>query len=100
MVYREFVSTFSKISGRTFVESKEICDQMVHIVMETIKSGEEVNIYGFGVLECYETQPRKYVVPTSKEVVRSGSKIRVRFKPGKKFLKILNGEMEDYDDDE
>lgn len=100
MIYRDFVSKFAKISGRTHVESKEICNQMLHIIMETIKSGESLNVYGFGILEPYQTQPRRYVIPSTGAYAYSDGGIRVRFKPGERFLKILNGEMEDFDDDD
>lgn len=100
MIYREFVSTFSKLSGRTFVESKEICDQMLHIIMETIKGGEPINIYGFGILETYNAQPRKYTIPSNGATGYGGGGLRVRFKTGKKFLDVLNGRAEeDYDDE-
>lgn len=93
MNYLDIVDNFSYRSGRTKTESKEICDQMLTLIMDALKADEPINVYGFCVLEPYTTPAgqKKCVDGVIREVKQ---KRRVKFRLSRAFLGKLNGEEE------
>lgn len=90
MIFYECVEKFAEMSGRTKTESKEICDQILGMIMQTLLDGESINIYGFGTLEPYQTTER--MVKTFDGTIKtSRPKTRVRFRLGSAFCRKLNG---------
>ena len=90
MSFNECVDRFALISGRTKTESKEICDQMLSMIMQTLLDGEHINIYGFGTLEPFQSTERR-IKCFDGNVKTSKPKKRIRFKTGGAFIRKLNG---------
>lgn len=94
MSFNDCVEKFAEISGRTKTESKEICDQMLGMIMQALLDGDSINIYGFGTLEPYQTLERA-VKCFDGNVKMTKSRTRVRFKLGGAFCRRMNGGEED-----
>ena len=94
MNYSELIDRYSEESGRTHVESKEICDRMLSIVMDAVLNKEEISIYGFGRL-CVKQINIKEIVGFNGIRYPAHTKFKVSFTPGLAFERRLNGESDE-----
>ncbi len=72
------------LSKRTLLSQKEGCyvlNELLEIILEKIKSGEEVNIVGFGKFYPYEHKPRPVRNPKTLEEMILEPYVSIKFKP-------------------
>ena len=89
MTFNDCVIKFSESTGRTKTESKVICNQILGIIMDTLLSGEEISIYGFGSMKVQERTLRPM---TGFDGIKypERKKNKVVFSPSESFERRLN----------
>lgn len=87
-----------KLARRTFLNQKEsdlVVEELFDLLIEELKSGEEISIVGFGKFYLYEHQPRPVRNPKTQEEMVLKSYKSLRFKASnvvKKLLKDLSSD--------
>lgn len=66
-------------------EAKEFTDKLFDVIIETLSSGEPVELYGFGKFHVHERAARKGINPQTKEEIEIPSSKVAKFKPLKKL---------------
>lgn len=89
MTFIEFSRAFAEATGRTYTESKEICNSMKDLIMSVMQEGESIEVNGFGALEPFSRTPHK-VKNFDQEWIMTKPKKLVRFRIGQKFIDELN----------
>lgn len=88
MSYHDIVKRYSEVSGITATDAKQVCDNMLSIIMDAAMEGESIDIYGFGKLYSITSEPR-----ISKgfdgETCHVPAKRRLMFKTSKAFAARL-----------
>lgn len=81
-----------KLARRTFLTQKEsaiIVDELFNILLQEIKSGEEVSIVGFGKFYLYEHAERPVRNPRTQEEMLLKSYKSLKFKSSNVVKKLL-----------
>ena len=81
-----------KLAKKTFLNQKEasmVVEELFDIVMEEIKSGEEVSVVGFGKFYLYEHASRPVRNPKTQEEMTLQSYKSLRFKSSNVIKKLL-----------
>ena len=73
-------------------DNKEAVNSILEIIPEVLSNGDKVVLSGFGTFEAIERQGRKGHNPITKEKIDIESKITPKFKAGKPFKAMVNGD--------
>ena len=63
-------------------EAKRVLDAMLDVVTESLSSGDNVTLTGFGTFEVRDVKARTGVNPRTKERIQIPASKRAAFKPG------------------
>ena len=73
-------------------DNKEAVNSILEIIPEVLSNGDKVVLSGFGTFETVERQARKGNNPITKEKIDIEAKITPKFKAGKPFRALVNGD--------
>jgi integration host factor subunit alpha len=90
MVRAELAQIVSEKMGYSGKESAEIVEQLFEILKETLQSGEEIKISGFGTFRVRVKRPRKGRNPKTGEAMPIPGRKVVTFKPSPLLRKAVN----------
>lgn len=89
MTFNDIVRKYAEVSGCTITDSKKFCNDMLAILMNTVMSGESIDIYGFGKLDIVESKARE-VKGVDGKIYPVPAKRRLNFKTSKAFASKLS----------
>lgn len=85
----QLIDAIAEKTGMTKVDTKKALDATVECIVETVASGEEIRLIGFGVFDRSERKARTGRNPqTGKEIKIEATKLP-RFKAGIQFKKSV-----------
>lgn len=86
----ELLTSVSDKTGLSKKDSQEALDAILDTIKEAIKSGDKVQLIGFGNFEPKLNKARTGINPATKEKISIKESKSVKFKVGKGFKDILN----------
>jgi DNA-binding protein HU-beta len=89
MTKDELVSKVSESAGIKKVDLRKALDAMILAIVETIKTGEKVNITGLGIFKIKEKKARKARNPKTGESIQVPAKRVPKFLPSKNFKEAV-----------
>lgn len=90
MTKEELVAKMAEKSGLSKAESKEALKALLESVKETLASGEEISLIGFGTFKVSERSERQGKNPKTGEVITIKASKCPSFKAGKSLKDAVN----------
>src|SRR5690348_12241096 len=81
----ELIRRVAQSSGKSVKETSDLVNSTLDAIRDSLKSGEEVRLVGFGSFAVKTTAARTGVNPQTRAKIQVPSKQRVRFSPGKEL---------------
>ncbi len=95
MTKADIVDEIAKATGLTKIETKAVVDGVFQTIINSIASGERIELRGFGVFKHKSRKPRLARNPKSGEPVHLGKRYVPIFKPSPDFLNKVNKAMKE-----
>ncbi len=86
----DFVAQVAEKTGLTKKDAETAINAYNEVVIEALKSGEKVQLTGFGTFEARQRAARDGFNPLTKEKIRIAASVAPSFKAGKAFKDSLN----------
>ena len=86
----ELIAAVAEKSGLTRKDSEKAVLAALETITETLKTGEKVQLVGFGTFEVSERAAREGRNPQSGEVMKIAASKAPKFKAGKALKDMLN----------
>lgn len=87
---QEFVSAMAEKTEMTKKNAAEVVDAIIAVITETLASGEEISLSGFGKFKITERAARKGRNPQTGEEIDIEAKSTPKFSPSKAFKEAIN----------
>lgn len=82
---QELTKRIASQTGLTQKKAGEVLEATLDTIRESLNSGHEVRLVGFGSFKVRESAARKGVNPRDRKPIEVPAKNRVRFSPGKEL---------------
>ena len=82
---QELTRRIATQAGLTQKKAGEVLEATLDTIRDSLKSGSEVRLVGFGSFKVRESAARKGVNPRDRKPIQVPAKNRVRFSPGKEL---------------
>jgi DNA-binding protein HU-beta len=82
---QELTKRIATQTGLTQKKAGEVLEATLATIRESLNSGHEVRLVGFGSFKVRESAARKGVNPRDRKPIEVPAKNRVRFSPGKEL---------------
>ena len=82
---QELTRRIASQAGLTQKKAGEVLEATLDTIRDSLKSGNEVRLVGFGSFKVRESAARKGVNPRDRKPIQVPAKNRVRFSPGKEL---------------
>ncbi len=82
---QELTKRIATQAGLTQKKASEVLEATLDTIRESLKSGNEVRLVGFGSFKVRRSAARKGVNPRDRKPIQVPEKDRVRFSPGKEL---------------
>ncbi|MBF0236160.1 MAG: integration host factor subunit alpha [SAR324 cluster bacterium] len=92
MVKVDIIREIQRQEGISFGDAEKIVNDILEMVKETLESGENVLISGFGKFELRDKTPRPGRDPKTKKSYEINERRVVTFYPSKVWRSEINGE--------
>src|SRR5213596_3540797 len=86
---QELTRRIATQAGLTQKKAGEVLEATLDTIRESLKSGNEVRLVGFGSFKVRESAARKGVNPRDRQPIEVPAKERVRFTPGKELSEAV-----------
>jgi DNA-binding protein HU-beta len=86
----ELITAIAEKSKVTKKDAEAVISAFVDVVGEQLKSGDKIQLIGFGTFEVSERAERKGRNPATKEEITIAASKAPRFKPGKALKDLVN----------
>ena len=86
----EFVKAVAEKANCTQKDAGIVFDAVVDTIVNVLKSGEKIQIPGFGSFELSQKEKKKKINPLTKETVKVAACKMPKFKFGKSFKAVFN----------
>lgn len=90
MKKKELIEKLAKRTGKTFVETNRLINELLAIITEELDNDQDISVLGFGRLYPHRQTTRPVRNPKTGEGMMLVPRTTVRFKPGKYLLEDLN----------
>jgi len=97
MKFENFARSFAERTGFTIADSKKICNECIAVFIDTLMSGEEIRLNGFGSFVVIHKEPREIHLFGKPQM--SKDKKVIKFSASNALLARLNGFVDDGDED-
>ena len=87
---QELVSRIAQKAGLTKKQASAAVDAMIEAIKESLASGKEVRLVGFGTFQIRERAARKGRNPRTKEVIHIPAKKVPAFRPSSELKRLVN----------
>ena len=81
----ELIRRVAQKAGKSNKETADLVNATLDAIRDSLKTGEEVRLVGFGSFSVRTTAARTGVNPQTRAKIQVPSKQRVRFSPGKEL---------------
>jgi nucleoid DNA-binding protein len=86
---QELTRRIATQAGLTQKKAGEVLEATLDTIRDSLKSGSEVRLVGFGSFKVRESAARKGVNPRDRKPIQVPAKNRVRFSPGKELSEAV-----------
>ncbi len=86
----ELVSAVAASTGLSKKDAEKAVNGVIDTIISTVKSGEKVQLVGFGTFELRERAAREGINPASGEKIKIAACKAPAFKAGKAFKDAVN----------
>jgi DNA-binding protein HU-beta len=86
---QELTRRIAAQAGLTQKKAGEVLEATLDTIRDSLKSGNEVRLVGFGSFKVRESAARKGVNPRDRQPIQVPAKNRVRFSPGKELSEAV-----------
>jgi DNA-binding protein HU-beta len=86
---QELTKRIAAQAGLTQKKAAEVLEATLDNIRDSLKSGHEVRLVGFGSFKVRRSAARKGVNPRDREPIEVPAKNRVRFSPGKELSEAV-----------
>ncbi|HHT87144.1 MAG TPA: HU family DNA-binding protein [Clostridiales bacterium] len=86
----ELVSAVAASAGLSKKDAEKAVNGVIDTIISTVKSGEKVQLVGFGTFELRERAAREGINPASGEKIKIAACKAPAFKAGKAFKDAVN----------
>jgi nucleoid DNA-binding protein len=86
---QELTRRIAAEAGLTQKKAGEVLEATLDTIRDSLKSGNEVRLVGFGSFKVRESAARKGVNPRDRKPIQVPAKNRVRFSPGKELSEAV-----------
>ena len=86
---QELTRRIATQAGLTQKKAGEVLEATLDTIRDSLKSGNEVRLVGFGSFKVRESAARKGVNPRDRKPIQVPAKNRVRFSPGKELSEAV-----------
>lgn len=93
MTKADIINKVAMGTGLTKVETEAVLDGIIHIIAESLKHGERVDIRGFGSFLVKQRSARDARNPATREIVKLKERFVPSFKVSKLLKEIVNKSM-------
>jgi len=89
MTKDELVAKIVEITGLKKADTQKALDALITTIIETIKTGDKVNITGLGIFKLKDKKARLARNPKTGEAIQVPAKRAPKFLPSKNFKEIV-----------
>ena len=89
MTKDELVAKVAEVTGQKKTELQKSLDVMIHTIIETIKTGDKVNLTGLGIFKLKDKKARLARNPKTGESIQVPAKKAPKFLPAKNFKEAV-----------
>ncbi len=89
MTKDELVAKIVEITGLKKADTQKALDALITTIIETIKTGDKVNITGLGIFKLKDKKARLARNPKTGESIQVPAKRAPKFLPSKNFKEIV-----------
>jgi DNA-binding protein HU-beta len=89
MTKDELVAKVAESAGIKKVDLQKALDAIIHTIIETIKTGDKVNITGLGIFKLKDKKARLARNPKTGESIQVPAKRAPKFLPSKNFKEAV-----------
>jgi DNA-binding protein HU-beta len=89
MTKDELVAKVAESAGIKKVDLQKALDAIIHTIIETIKTGDKVNITGLGIFKLKDKKARLARNPKTGESIQVPAKKAPKFLPSKNFKEAV-----------
>jgi len=82
---QDLIKRTAEKSGKTIKDTGELVNALLEVITETLHSGEEIRLTGFGSFSVVETAARTGVNPRTREKIDIPAGVKVKFSAGKEL---------------
>ena len=100
MTKADIVDEIAKATGLTKIETKAVVDGVFSSIISSIAEGKRIELRGFGVFKHKSRKPRMARNPKTGELVPLEKRYVPVFKPSPDFLKRVNTQIKEMNDEE
>jgi predicted histone-like DNA-binding protein len=86
---QELTKRIATQSGLTQKKAGEVLEATLDTIRDSLRSGNEVRLVGFGSFKVRKSAARKGVNPRDRKPIQVPEKNRVRFSPGKELSEAV-----------
>jgi DNA-binding protein HU-beta len=86
----DLVDAIAKETGMTKVDSKNVLYGIFDIISQTLKSGDEVRVSGFGTFVGKKQEARQGRNPQTGAAIQIPASVQAKFRPAKELKDTLN----------
>ena len=86
---QELTRRIAAQAGLTQKKAGEVLEATLDTIRDSLKTGSEVRLVGFGSFKVRESAARKGVNPRDRKPIQVPAKNRVRFSPGKELSEAV-----------
>ena len=86
---QELTKRIASQTGLTQKKAGEVLEATLENIRDSLNSGHEVRLVGFGSFKVRESAARKGVNPRDRKPIQVPAKNRVRFSPGKELSEAV-----------
>ena len=86
---QELTKRIASQTGLTQKKAGEVLEATLDTIRDSLNSGHEVRLVGFGSFKVRESAARKGVNPRDRKPIHVPAKNRVRFSPGKELSEAV-----------
>lgn len=87
----DLIDAIAKQTGMTKVDSKNVLYGVFETISQTLKSGDEVRVSGFGTFVGKQQEARQGRNPQTGAAINIPASIQAKFRPAKELKETLNG---------
>ena len=83
------ISEIEEKTNFSYKDIENVVNRTLDIIIDSLKSGVQVSLYGFGSFKIYKKKAKEVYIPGTKQKVQLEEKYAVKFIPSKKLKTLV-----------